>query len=93
MPNHGQKTLCVKTPSGKLMTLTSQVVSCTGSLTSVAKLIDVGHFVGFYFGGSFIMNMATGEFERLERVNDCFELELEVVPYEEAKPLLKTSGF
>ena len=43
--------------------------------------------------GHEVMNLATGEFERLERVNDCFELELEVIPYEEAKPHLKTSGF
>ena len=39
------------------------------------------------------MNLATREFERLERVNDRFEFELEVVPYEEAKPLLAAAGF
>ena len=43
--------------------------------------------------GSFIMDLATGEFDRMTRINDCFELELEVVPHSEAAPLLKASGF
>ena len=47
--------------------------------------IDIDHK-----DGSFIMNMETGEFEKLKRANDCYELELEIVPYEEAKPHLKT---
>ena len=43
--------------------------------------------------GSFIMDLETGEFDKLTRVNDCFELELEVMPYTEAESLLKASGF
>ena len=62
-------------------------------MASVTKLTDAGHVVVFHKDGSFIMNMETGKFEKLKRVNDCYELELEIVPYEEAKPHLKTSGF
>ena len=59
MPNHGQRVLVVKAPSGRLMSLAAQVVPCIGSLTSVAKLIDAGHFVGFHKEGSFIMDLST----------------------------------
>ena len=93
MPNHEQRVLAVKSPSGRLMSLAAQVVPCTGSLTSVAKLIDAGHFVGFHKNGSSIMDLSTGEFDKMTGVNDCFELELEVVPHNEAEPLLKASGF
>ena len=93
MPSHGEKTLAVKVPSGRIMSLTAQVVPCTGSLTAVSKLIDAGQFVGFHKNGSFIMDLETGKFEKINRVDYCFEIELEVVPYEEAAPLLKTSGF
>ena len=89
MPNHGQRVLVVKPPSGRLMSLASQVVPCTGSPTAVAKLIDASHFVGFHKNGSFIMDLETGEFDKMTRVNDCFELVLEVLPHTEAEPLLK----
>ena len=81
MPNHGQRVLAVEAPSGRLMSLAAQVAPCTGSLTSVAKFIDAGHFVGFHRDGSFVMDLATGEFDKMTRINDCFELELEVVPH------------
>ena len=74
----------------------NQVCPCTGPLTSVAKLIDSDHFVGFCSLGSFILNMRTDEVDWLERNDDCFELELEIVPYHEAKPQLdsiKNAGF
>ena len=40
-----------------------------------------------------MLDLETNDVDWLERVDDCFELELEVVPYEEAKPLLAAAGF
>ncbi len=57
-------------------------------------MVDADNFVGFSKKGSFILNLNTGELEMMERVDDTFELELEVVPYAEAKPMLeKQPGF
>ena len=93
MPNHGERVLVVKTPSGELKTLRNQVCQCTGPWTSVSKLVDADNFVGFSSAGSFILNMRTGSIDWLERKDDCFEMELEVVPYSEALPMLKSAGF
>ena len=94
MPNHGEKTLVVKTPGGSLKTMRSQVTPCTGSLSGIAQMVDAGNFVGFPKQGSFILNLSNGEIEMMERVDDTFELELEIVPYAEAKPMLdKQAGF
>ena len=61
---------------------------CTGPLTAVASLIDSDKFVGFCSLGSFILDMRTNEVDWLERKDDQFELELEIVPYAEAKQYL-----
>ena len=46
---------------------------------------------------AFILNLETRQWEKLERVNDCYELELEIVPYATAKDMLpkpqSPSGF
>ena len=91
MPNHGERVLLVKKPSGSLMSMRNTVCPCTGPLTSVAKLIDSDHFVGFCSAGSFILNLRTGEVDWLERVDDCFELELEGVPYQQARKYLDST--
>ena len=93
MPNHGEKVLVVKTPSGEIKKMRNQVCQCTGPLTSLSKLVDADNFVGFSSAGSFILNMRTGSIDWLERKDDRFEMELEVVPYSEALPLLKRPGF
>ena len=93
VPSYGAQTLLVRTPGGKLMTAKHNVVPSTGALTSVSKLVDNGHFVGFHPDGAFIYNISTGAVEKLHRVNDCYEMELEVVPYAQAKPLLEKAGF
>ena len=93
MPNYGQRVIVVKTPGGQLLSMKNHVVPCAGPLTSVARLVDNDHFVGFHPQGAFIYNLKTKAIEKLERVNDCYELELEIVPYEDAKPLLDASGF
>ena len=80
----------------------NQVCPCTGPLTFVARLIDSDNFVGFCSVGSFILNLRTDEVDWLERVDDRFELELEIVPYAGAKEefakansesVAKNSGF
>ena len=83
-----KKVLLVRKPSGRLMSMRNTVCPCTGPLTSVAKLCDSDHFVGFCSAGSFILNLRTDEVDWLNRVDDCYELELEVVPYQEAKQYL-----
>ena len=85
MPNHGEKVLLVQKPSGRLMSMRNTVCPCTGPLTSVAKLCDADHFVGFCSAGSFILNLRTNEVDWLTRKDDQFELELEIVPFAEAK--------
>ena len=92
MPQLGKRTLVVKMPSGALMSFTNQVCQCTGPLTSVAKMVDADNFVGFSTAGSFILNMRTGAIDWMERKDDCFELELEVLPYAEAAPMLEKAG-
>ena len=65
----------------------NQVCPCTGPLTSVARLVDSDNFVGFCKTGSFIMDLAYGQIDWLDRKDDTFELELEFVPYAEAKAM------
>ena len=73
--------------------MANNVVPCTGALTAVASLNDNNQFVGVHPDGAFIYNLTTKTLERIERVEDSFELELEVVPYEAAKQVLEPSGF
>ena len=93
MPNLGERILAVKMPSGRLVSMRNQVCLCTGPRTGVAQMVDEDQFIGFSKAGSFILDLKTGGVDLLERVDDTFELELEVIPYEEAKPLLAAAGF
>ena len=92
MPDLGQRILLVKTPAGHLRAMRNTVVNCTGALTATSRLVDENNFVGHSPEGSFIYDMETGEFDLLERKDDCFELELESVPYAEAASILKDMG-
>ena len=89
MPNHGERTLVVRKQNGTLMSMRNEVCNCTGPLTSVASLIDADKFVGFCSLGSFILDMRTNEVDWLERKDDQFELELEIIPFSEAKQHLE----
>ena len=94
MPIHGDKILLVKTPGGGLKTMRNTVCPCTGALTSVAKMNDSDHMVVFSKRGSFIMHESTGDIDWMTRTkDDSCELELELVPYSEAKPILEKAGF
>ena len=90
MPNLGERIIVVKKPSGRLMSMRNDVCNCTGPLTSVASLIDADKFVGFCSLGSFILDLHTNEVDWLVRKDDQFELELEIVPYAEAKKHLES---
>ena len=87
MPNHGERTLVVKMPAGKPKSMRNQVCPCIGPLTSVARLIDSDNFVGFSTAGSFVLDLKSGDIDWMIRRDDTFELELEVVPYAEAKAM------
>ena len=93
MPNHGERTLLVKAPSGKLMALKKQICDCTGPLTSIPKMCDNNRFVGLGKNGGFILDLSDRSIEWIERNGDAYEMEMEIVPYEEAKPLFKKAGF
>ena len=80
----------VKKLSVSLMSMRNQVCPCTGPLTSVAKFIDSDNFVGFSSLGSFVLNLRTNEVDWLTRKDDQFELELEIVPFAEAKKHLES---
>ena len=89
----GERILAVKRPSGKISVMKNQVCPCTGALTAVSAMVDAGNFVGFCKAGSFVLDLETNDLDWLERVNDTFEMELEILPYSEAKPLLEAAGF
>ena len=88
MPNHGARHLVVRRPSGKLAAMSNNVTNCAGPLTAVTKTVDANNLVAFSPFGSFIMDLSDNSIDWLERVEDGYELELEVLPYSEAKPLL-----
>ena len=73
--------------------MTNDVTPCTGALTAISTMVDANNFVGFGPNGSFVIDLDNGEIDWLERVEDCFEMLLEVMPYNEAKALLESSGF
>ena len=93
MSNLGERVLAVKMPSGRRLSMRNQVCPCTGPLTGVAQMVTEDKFVGFSKAGPFILDLKTGNIDWLERNDDTFELELEVVPYDEATPMLAAAGF
>ena len=56
----------------------NDVVECTGALTAVSQMVDAGNFVGFCKQGSFSLNLDTLDFDLIDRVDDCFEMELDI---------------
>ena len=93
MSNLGERILAVKQPCGKISSMRNQVCPCTGSLTSVASMVDAGNFVGFCSAGSFVLDLETNDIDWLERVGNTFEMELEILPCSDAKPFLDAAGF
>ena len=94
MPNHGERTLVVRTSSGNIKVMRCQVTPCTGPLAGIAQMTDADNLVCLSKKTSFLYDQNNGQVEILDRVDDTFEMELEIVPYAEAKPLLaKQAGF
>ena len=93
MPNFGQRTILVKTPSGSMRAMRNEVTECTGAPTATSQMVDANNFVGHSPWGSFMLDLSTGECDEIERVDDCFEMELEVVPCNGAASILKGQGF
>ena len=43
--------------------------------------------------GGFILELSDKSIEWIDRIDDEYSMELEIVPYDEAKPLLEKAGF
>ena len=94
MPNHGERTLVVKTSSGNMKVMRCQVTPCIGPLAGTAQMTDADNLACLSKEASFLYDQNSGQVEMLDRVDDTFEMELEIVPYAEAKPMLeKHAGF
>ena len=84
MPNYGEKTLLVRTPTGKWTVLKKHICNCTDPSTSVAKVCDKGNFAGFGRDGGFILNLADKSVGWIHRDQDTCEMEMEILQYNEA---------
>ena len=89
MPNHGMRKLIVNIPCGKLFKMGNNVTNCTGPLQAAIETVDANIFVAFSPFWSFIVDLDDNSIDWLERVEDGYELELEAIPYQDAKPFLE----
>ena len=83
--NEGEQKLPVVTPSGKMRGMTFQACDVTKPLASVKRMVDAGHAVIFSpeeMGGSFVLNLLTGEGEPLFESEGNYHMELRVPPPE-----------
>ena len=76
----------------------NNVTDCTGALQAVTKTVGANNMVVFSPYGSFVMDLDDNSIDWMERVDDGYESECEVIPYADATPLLEahrqaTSGF
>ena len=83
--NEGEQRLPVMTPSGKMKGMTFQACDVTKPLASVKRMVDAGHAVIFSpeeLGGSFVLNLVTGEEEPLVEDDGNYVMEVWVPPPE-----------
>ena len=81
--NEGEQRIPVVTPSGQLKGMTFQACDVTKPLASVKRLMDAGHAVVFApdeLGGSFILNLASGEDEPLVEEDGNYHMDVWVPP-------------
>ena len=81
--NEGEQKIPVVTPSGQLRGMTFQACDVTKPLASVKRMMDAGHAVTFSpesMGGSFILNLATGEEEPLVEEDGNYYMDVWVPP-------------
>ena len=83
--NEGEQRIPVVTPSGQLKGMTFQACDVTKPLASVKRMMDAGHAVIFApdeLGGSFILNLATGDDEALIEEDGNYFMDVWVPPPE-----------
>ena len=81
--NEGEQRLPILTPSGHLRGMTFQSCDVTKPLASVKRLTEAGHAVVFSpeeYGGSFILNLETGEDEQLVEEEGNYHMDVWVPP-------------
>ena len=83
--NEGEQKLPVMTPNGRMKGMTFQACDVTKPLASVKRMVDAGHAVIFSpeeYGGSFVLNLTSGEEEPLVESEGNYHLEVWVPPPE-----------
>ena len=81
--NEGEQRIPVVTPSGLLKAMTFQACDVTKPLASVKRMMDAGHAVVFApdeLGGSFILNLQTGDDEPLVEEDGNYYMDVWVPP-------------
>ena len=81
--NEGEQVLPMVTPSGNLRSMTFQACDVTKPLASVQRMIDAGQVVVFApenLGGSYILNVETGEKEPMREEEGNFIMDVWVPP-------------
>ena len=89
--NEGEQRIPVITPSGQLKGMTFQACDMTKPLASVKRFMDAGHAVVFApddSGGSFILNLASGEDEPLVEEDGNYHMDVWVPP-PSARPFVR----
>ena len=83
--NEGEQTVPMVTPSGKLRAMTFQACDVTKPLASVKRMVDAGQVVVFApeaSGGSYILNVETGEKEAMREEDGNYVMDVWVPPPE-----------
>ena len=81
--NEGEQRIPIVTPSGLLKAMTFQACDATKPLASVKRMMDAGHAVVFApdeLGGSFILNLHSGEDEPLVEEDGNYYMDVWVPP-------------
>ena len=79
--DEGKREVCVQEAGGQMKILRTRVGDVRKGLLAVAGLIDTGHEVIFDAERSVIHHKTTGKTTAMKRINDVFEVELDVVPF------------
>ena len=95
IPNLGEKVLPVITEEHTVRGITAQIADVTDPLRSVRHLNSSGHGVWLYGGDSFMINMITGECNKITDNGKNFITKVWVIPPSELDAVVgaATSGF
>ena len=81
--NEGEQRIPIMLSSGQLRGMTFQVCDVTKPLASVKRMMDAGHAVVFApeeVGGSFVMNLESGEDETLIEEDGNYYMDVWIPP-------------